>query len=160
MSTIKIGRHSLKISNPDKVIFPDDGLTKRHLVDYYGRISDVMLSHLKGRPLTLHRFPEGIRGEGFYQQRAPDFLPNWISRKQLQAKRTDSLTHIICHNAASLAYLANLACITLHIWLSRADMAGRPDRMIFDLDPPENRFELARRCARETSRRRRESPRR
>ncbi len=132
--TLTIGSHTVEFSHQDKIFFPGAGLTKGDLIDYYARVADSMLPHLKDRPVTMHRFPDGIGGEGFYQQQISDYFPAWIERVTV-AKEDGEVTHVVCNNAATLIYLANQACITPHIWLSRTDRLNEPDRMIIDLDP-------------------------
>jgi bifunctional non-homologous end joining protein LigD len=144
---MKIGGHEIEISNLGKVLFPDAGITKGDLVDYYRRIADTMLPHIRNRPLTLHRFPDGIGAEGFYQQNVSDYFPRWIARARL-AKAGGRVEHCLCNDAATLVYLAGQACITPHSWLARADHPRNPDRMIFDLDPPDGDFGIVRFAAR------------
>lgn len=143
----RFGPYAFKISNRDKVLFPDSGVTKGDLIDYYRRIGETMLPHLRGRPLTLHRFPDGIGEEGFYQKEISDYFPDWIDRVTVP-KEGGKVTHVLCENVATLAYLANQACITPHIWLSRQDRPRHPDRLVFDLDPPADDFEPVRTSAR------------
>lgn len=128
-------------------MFPDDGLTKGDLVDYYYRISETMLPHVAGRPLTMHRFPNGIDAEGFYQKEAPDYFPQWIERVALEVEGGRTQHQVLCNNVATLVYLANQSCITPHVWLSRADKVRYPDKLIFDLDPPSGDFEIVREAA-------------
>jgi bifunctional non-homologous end joining protein LigD len=97
-------------------------------------VAQAILPHVRGRPLTLERYPDGIDGPRIIQQRAGKHFPSWISRVTVPM-RGGSITHVVASDAATLAYLANQACITLHAWLSRADHINRPDRLIFDLDP-------------------------
>lgn len=144
---IKVGRRNIEVSNADKVLFPDAGITKGGLVDYYRRIAPNMLPHIRGRPLNLHRFPDGIDAGGFYQQNVPDHFPDWIARARLP-KQGGVVEHCLCNDAATLVYLAAQACITPHAWLARAVHPRHPDRMIFDLDPPGDEFEPARFAAR------------
>lgn len=139
---IKLGRHAVEITHPDKVLFPDDGITKVDLIEYYQEIAPYMLPHLKNRPVTMQRFPEGITGEGFYHKDAPDYFPAWIERVTVK-KEGGVVHHVVCNNAATLVYLANQACITPHVWLSTIKKIRYPDRMIIDLDPPEGNFPLA-----------------
>jgi len=139
-------RHTVDFSNTDKLFFPDEGITKGDFIEYYGRIADVMLPHLKDRPLNMHRFPDGIHGEGFYQQEIPDYFPEWIERTKV-GKEGGNITHIICQDADTLLYLANQACITPHVWLSRTDRLNMPDLMVFDLDPPTDDFQPVRHVA-------------
>ena len=144
---IKVGRRNIEVSNADKVLFPDAGIAKGDLVDYYRRIAEAMLPHIRDRPLNLHRFPDGIDAGGFYQQNVPDYFPDWIARARLR-KQDGVVEHCLCNDAATLVYLAGQACITPHAWLARAEHPRHPDRMIFDLDPPDDEFELARFAAR------------
>jgi bifunctional non-homologous end joining protein LigD len=124
----------VEVTNGDKILFPRDGYTKLDLVQYYSRISPFMLPYLKGRPVSLIRYPDGIDGHSFFQKDAPSFFPTWVPRLVV-GKKGGRVEHVLCEKAADLVYLANLACITPHIWLSRADLLDRPDRMIIDLDP-------------------------
>ncbi len=146
--TIQVNGHTLELTSVDKVLFPGAGITKGDLIDYYRRIAPIMLPHLKDRPLTLQRFPNGIDQSGFYQKEMPDYFPDWIERVIVQVEGTgERQPQVICQNEATLVYLANQACITPHAWLSRADKLDYPDRVIFDLDPPDNRFDLVRDAA-------------
>jgi bifunctional non-homologous end joining protein LigD len=132
-----VNSHQIEISNPDKVLYPDDGYTKRDVIEYYHGVAEVLVPYLRERPLTLHRFPDGITKSGFYQKAAPDYSPEWLERVKVTKREGGSITHIICSDAATLVYLANQACISLHPWLSRSDMPEKPDRIIFDFDPSE-----------------------
>jgi bifunctional non-homologous end joining protein LigD len=144
------GAYRVEISNSDKVFFPDTGMTKGDLIDYYERVAETMLPHLEGRPLTLHRYPDGLAGEGFYQKQIPEYFPKWVSRVEVSKKEEGgSQLQVICDRKATLVYLANQACVTPHIWLSREDKLDHPDRMIIDLDPPGDDFEPVRRAARQ-----------
>ncbi|NIR43391.1 MAG: ATP-dependent DNA ligase [Gemmatimonadetes bacterium] len=142
------GRNTVELSKLDKVLFPADGLTKGDLIDYYEGVYDVTSPHLENRPLTLQRFPDGIGNDGFYQKETPDYFPDWIDRARIDVKGGGSQEQVLCNKKATLVYLANQACITPHIWLSRADRIERPDRMIFDLDPPGDDFGPVRTAAR------------
>ena len=133
-STIRVGGRDVKITRPEKVLFPDDGITKQDLVDYYRRIARWILPQLRERPLTLERFPDGIRGARIIQKSAASYFPKWIKTVSV-AKVGGSVRHVVCDDEATLVYLANLACITPHIWLSRIDKRDYPDQMVFDLDP-------------------------
>jgi len=147
MSTRRFGRYSVETSSEDKVLFPDAGITKGQLIDYYEAVADTMLRHLRDRALTLHRFPDGIDADGFYQQQAGDYFPDWITRKTL-SKEGGEVAHVVCDKAATLVYLANQACITPHCWLSRIDEPDQPDRIVIDLDPSDDDFGKVREAAR------------
>lgn len=147
--TITAGHHEVEVTSLDKVMFPDAGLTKGDLIDYYHRIAETMLPHVERRPLTMHRFPNGIGEPGFYQKEAPDYFPNWIDRVAVEVEEDQEIQHqVVCNNPATLVYLANQACITPHVWLSRTDKLDCPDKLIFDLDPPGGDFEMVRAAAR------------
>jgi len=144
--TLKIGAYTVEFPDAGKVLFPEDGYTKADLADYYQRVAPFMLPHLKGRPLTMQRYPEGINKEGFFQKSASDYFPAWIKRAVMK-KYGGTTDYVICENAATLVYLAGQDCITQHVWLSRIDKPQNPDLMIFDLDPPDDDFEPVRRAA-------------
>jgi len=149
MSIEHFGRYSVELSNTDKVLFPDSGITKGDLIAYYRQVAEVMVPHMENRPLTLHRFPDGIDEEGFYQQESSDYFPDWIKTRQTPRADYDDGTveHVLCNNPATLVYLANQAVITPHGWLSRAPRLSKPDRLIFDLDPADGDFNSVRRTA-------------
>ena len=140
--------HDVKVSNPDKVLFPTAGLTKTDLIEYYERIAPVMLPHISGRPLSLVRYPNGIEAEGFMQKNASDYFPDWIRRARI-AKQEGEVDHVVAEDAATLVYLANQACVTFHIGLSRVDRIDHPDRMVIDLDPSDDDFAKVKRASRE-----------
>lgn len=127
----------IALTRPGKELYPADGLTKLDVADYYAAVADVMVPHLRGRPLTLRRFPDGIDGDGFFQKEASDYFPDWIRTVSVPL-RTGSgrVRHPVCDDPATLVYLAGQACLEFHVWLSRDSALERPDRMIIDLDPP------------------------
>lgn len=134
---IEIGRHTVEVSNLDKVFFPERGLAKGDLVAYYRDIAETLLPHLEGRPLILERFPDGIEAEGFIQQAAGDYFPHWIRTVAVERRgRGGTVDHVlVCDEEATLVYLANQATVTFHRWASRADAVDHPDLVVFDLDP-------------------------
>lgn len=134
-TTRKVGKHNVEITHGEKILFPHSGITKNELVDYYERIAPTMVPYLKGRPLTMLRYVNGIAQEGFYQKDASSYFPTWIKKLAVKKKEKGAVNYVICDNAATLVYLANQVCLTPHIWLSRAPKIDFPDRMIFDLDP-------------------------
>ena len=137
---MKFGKYSFEISHRDKVFFPNSKYTKGDLIDYYEKISEFMIPHIKDRPISMLRFPDGINHKQSYQKDMPDYFPDWIEVKQVKKQKGGTTNYVICSNTATLVYLANQACITPHIWLSKKDKLDFPDRMIFDLDPPDNDF--------------------
>src|SRR5579859_3286075 len=143
---MKIGGHTIAITNPDKILFPQDKITKLEVIEYYKNIASVMVPHMEDRAVTMLRFPNGINGESFYQKDIPDYFPSWIKRVEIK-KSGGVLHHVVCQNAATLVYLANQVCLTPHIWLSRIDKINIPDRLIFDLDPSDHDFKPVRSTA-------------
>jgi len=129
----------VKITRPEKVLFPTDGLTKGDLIDYYRRIAPRMLPYLRSRPLVMQRFPDGIDREGFFQKAISPYYPKWIERISVK-KEGGTVQHVVCNDAETLLYLANQAVVTFHIWLSRVDNIYFPDQMAFDLDPSGDDF--------------------
>jgi bifunctional non-homologous end joining protein LigD len=134
MSQLKIGRRLVTLSNERKILFPPN-INKRALIDYYERLAPHMLPLIKKRLISMQRFPEGINKQGFFQKDASDFFPAWIETKRVPKEAGGSIEYVMVNNAATLVYLANLACITFHTWLSTVDKLDYPDRMIFDFDP-------------------------
>ncbi len=139
---MKVDSYEIELSSLDKVMFPETGITKGDIIDYYYRIGKVMIPLMSGRPVSMHRFPDGISKSGFFQQEMPDYFPEWIGRTRVEKKEDGSLTHVVCGKTSDLVYLANQGCITPHIWLSRKNNPKNPDRMIYDLDPQDNDFSL------------------
>lgn len=134
------------MSSLDRVVFPEAGLTKGDLIDYYRLVARWMVPHVRDRPANLQRFPDGIGSPGFFQQDMPDYFPEWIE-SVVVAKEGGELRHVLLQNAATLVYVANQGTITPHVWPSRADRLDRPDRMIFDIDPPGDAPEAVRLAA-------------
>jgi len=126
----------VSVSDPDKVFFPESGITKGEIAEYYGRIADTMLPHVRGRCVSMHRWPDGIDGDDFYQKEAPEHFPDWIRTKTVPRKSGGSVRHGVAADARTLVYLADQGCLTPHVWLSPADAPARPDRVVFDVDPP------------------------
>lgn len=130
---------NVEISHPDKILFPEKKITKGDMAAYYDKIADKMLPYLKDRPLTLQRFPSGIQESGFYQKSISDYFPDFIKTVEIETEEGTN-TQIICNDKQSLMYLVNQGTIAFHIWLSRKDKVRQPDKVVFDLDPPENAF--------------------
>jgi bifunctional non-homologous end joining protein LigD len=130
----QVGKRKVELSNLDKVLFPEDHVVKAEIIEYYLKIAPTILNHIKGRALTLIRFPDGIHGENFYQKNRPDWAPDWIEFETLGSIEKD---YIIATEPALLVWLANLAALELHQLHSRRPHFDKPDYMVFDLDPPE-----------------------
>jgi bifunctional non-homologous end joining protein LigD len=136
------------VSRPDKPLFPC-GVTKADLARHYARVAPAMLPHVRGRLVSMQRFPNGIEGHGWFEKQLPSHFPDWIGRVTVP-KQGGTVTHVVVNEAATLVYLANQACITPHVWLSRADRPERPDRFIVDLDPSgDDDFPAVREAARD-----------
>ncbi|UGS36610.1 Multifunctional non-homologous end joining protein LigD [Capillimicrobium parvum] len=127
----------MRLSHADKVLFPGDGITKADLAAYYESVAGAMVPHTRDRPLNLWRWNAGIGGARIVQQEIPKGAPDWVRRVTVGRRAGGSVCHAMANDAATLVWLANQNAITLHVWTSRADRLDRPDRMIFDLDPPE-----------------------
>jgi len=148
---IDIDGHEVAIGHPDKLLFPEAGLAKRDLADYYARIGKIAVAHYRDRALTMHRFPDGIDTAGFFQKAIGDHFPDWISRATLP-KSNGEVTHVVVDSPATLVYLADQGCITPHLALSRVDRPEHPDRMVFDLDPSDDDFGKVQETARHLQR--------
>lgn len=141
------GRHRVETSNEDKVLFPRTGITKGELIDYYEAAAERMLPALRERALVLQRFPDGIDEPGFYQKQVGAHFPDWIETTRVAKRGGGRQELVVGGQRATLVYLANQACVTLHPWLSRRDRPDHPDQLVFDLDPPGDDFAAVRRAA-------------
>lgn len=126
--------HRIVLTHPQKVLFPDAGVTKRELAEYYRDIAPVMLPYIRRRPVMMARYPHGVGKPGFYQKDVAGEFPKWIKRVRVR-KEGGTVEHAFCNTAASLIYLLEVDSITPHVWLSTTKNIRMPDRMIFDLDP-------------------------
>ncbi len=132
---------SLSLSNLDKVMYPRSGFTKRHVLDYYARIADVMLPHLRNRPTTFKRFPNGVDGMSFYQKHSPASTPEWVRTIRVPSKdgSHDPIDYAVVGDRPTLLWAANLAALEFHVPLWRVTkgktIPAPPDQMVFDLDP-------------------------
>jgi len=125
----------VKLSHPDKVLFPQDGLTKADLAEYYASVAEWMVPHVRDRPLNLWRWNTGIDGKLVVQQDIPKGAPDWVARVETPRRKGGSIEHVLCQDADTLRWLANQNCITPHVWSARRDRLDRPDRVVFDFDP-------------------------
>jgi bifunctional non-homologous end joining protein LigD len=129
-----IDDHALKFTNLNKVFYPQDGFTKRDVINYYDSVSDLLLPYLRDRPLSLKRYPNGIEHEFFFQKNAPESFPEWLRTVPIGSEER-TIRFVIADNRASLLYLANLACIDQNPWMSRIGNLSKPDFLLIDLDP-------------------------
>lgn len=143
----RVGRIQVQLSHLDKVLFPGDDISKGDLVGYYERMAPRIIRYLRDRPLVMDRYPDGIAGQRLVQKNVPGYFPGWVTRAEVR-KRDGVVRQVVCDKRATLVYLANQACIELHVFLSGLAALERPDQLVFDLDPPdEAAFGLARRHA-------------
>lgn len=133
---------TLEFTHLDKVLFPKSNITKRDIIQYYQNIASWFLSQADNRLMVMHRFPEGIDHEGFYQKQISDYFPSWINRYTVDLKKGGSQTLLIVDSPASLMYLANQLVIEFHSWLSSIDDINKPDKIVFDLDPSDENLEI------------------
>ncbi len=133
---ITLNRHKVKLTNQEKIYFPKDGITKGEVIEYYQSVADYILPHLKNRPLSLNRFPNGIEEQNFYQKEAGDNIPDWIKTTQVYSESNDKdIDYIYCNDKATLAYLNNLGCIDMNPWNASLPDLEHPDFLVLDLDP-------------------------
>jgi bifunctional non-homologous end joining protein LigD len=126
----------LAVSNLNKVLYPKAGFTKGQVIDYYIRIAPVLLPHLKDRPLTMKRYPNGVDGEFFYEKNCPSHRPNWVQTAKVWSEGNQRIMHYcLANDLPTLVWAANLADLELHTSLSRKNKVDRPTMMVFDLDP-------------------------
>jgi bifunctional non-homologous end joining protein LigD len=147
VAQFKCKKYTFSVSNVDKTLFLPSLVTKGDLISYYCKIAQFMLPFTKNHPLTMVRYPNGIKKEGFYQKDAPEYFPKWIERIRIPKSEGGKTNYAIANSADTLAYLANQGCITPHLWLSRTDKLDYPDRMIFDLDPGKQPFTVVQETA-------------
>jgi len=141
--TVTIGGHNLKFTNLKKVYYPDEGYTKRDVLNYYAGVSDLILPHLVDRPLSLKRYPDGIKKEFFFQKDTPESYPEWLRTEFIDSDHTQKpIRYVFAEDRASLMYLVNLGCIDHNPWMSRAPTLDNPDFVLVDLDPQECAFDL------------------
>src|ERR1700704_6988375 len=133
---ILVGRTKLTVSNLDKVLYPEVGFTKGQVIDYYIRIGPVLLPHLKNRPITLKRYPEGVEGFFFYEKQCPSHRPDWVKTTEVPSRREEGkIDYCLLNDLPALVWAANLADLELHTFLPRAPAITRPTSLAFDLDP-------------------------
>ena len=135
-SLMRIGSKTIKVSNLKKVLYPDAGFTKQDVIDYYLGVSDVILKHLKGRTVTLKRYPNGSQDMFFYEKNCPVHRPEFVTTANVpSANRIGGINYCLIDSKASLAWLAQIAALELHTSLAKAPAVEKPTMMVFDLDP-------------------------
>ncbi|HEX6491433.1 MAG TPA: non-homologous end-joining DNA ligase [Gaiellaceae bacterium] len=131
---MRVGRREVRVSNPDKLFFPERGLSKGDVVAYYVDVAEYALNHIRRRPFHMKRYPNGVEGDFFHQKRVPPH-PDYVGERFVRFPSGHSTVFAVVDNPAALAWVANLGCIELHTWHSRIDEIERPDYMLLDLDP-------------------------
>jgi bifunctional non-homologous end joining protein LigD len=138
---------TVKLTSPDRVLYPDDGITKGDLFEYYRQVGPAVVPHLKDRPFTMKRYPHGIDGEVFFQKQAPKGMPDWIPTRQFRTLPREGGPRLVdfplVNTPEAVLYMVQMNCIDMNAWYSRVDKPDRPDFVLFDLDPPDGGFELA-----------------
>lgn len=134
-----IGKQEVKLTNQNKIYFPKDEVTKGDLIDYYQKMSRYILPHIKNRPQSMNRFPNGIDGMSFYQKDASDNIPDWVETHAIHSDSGDKfIDYIICNDKPTMAYMNNLGCIEFNVWTSQIQTIDKPDYLVLDLDPSDN----------------------
>jgi bifunctional non-homologous end joining protein LigD len=137
----------VQLTSPDRVLYPDDGVTKGDLFAYYRDIAPALVPHLRDRPFTLKRYPHGIYGEVFFQKQAPRGLPPWIKTRRFTTHPREGGARLVdfalVNSPEAVLYMVQMNCVDMNAWYSRVDKPHRPDFVLFDLDPPDGGFELA-----------------
>jgi bifunctional non-homologous end joining protein LigD len=147
-----MARARVEITSPGRVLFPDDGITKGDLAEYYGRVAPALVPHLRDRPFTMKRYRAGLAGDFFFQKNAPSGMPDWIPSRVFPTRQRGGATRMVrfplVSSADALLWMVQMHCIDMNVWYSRVDLPERPDWVVFDLDPPEDGFADAVRVAR------------
>jgi len=142
-ATLAINGRTLKFTNLKKVYYPDEGYTKREVLNYYDGVAGLILPHFKDRPLSLKRYPNGIKEEFFFQKDTPESYPDWLRTESIDSDHTQKpIRYVFAEDRASLLYLVNLGCIDHNPWMSRSQSLDHPDFVLIDLDPQECPFDL------------------
>jgi len=140
---VEVDGHRVRLSSPGRVLYPDDGITKGDVFEYYREVAPALVPHLEHRPFTLKRYPHGITGEAFFQKQAPKGLPEWIPTRQFRTwprgtkKESRMVDFVLVNEPAAVLWAVQVNCIDMNAWYSRVDKPDRPDFVLFDLDPPE-----------------------
>ena len=140
---LQVGRRRVRVTHPDRVLFPGDGVTKGDLAEYYAAIGDAIVPHLRERPFTLKRYPYGIRGQPYFAKQAPKGKPPWVPTRRFRTWPREGESRLVdftlVNEPAALVWMVQMNCIDMNAWYSRVDKPDRPDFVLFDLDPPDSR---------------------
>ena len=138
---------TVNLTSPDRVLYPEDGITKGDLFEYYQRVGPVLVPHLKDRPFTMKRYPHGITEQAFFQKQAPRGMPDWIPTRQFRTWPREGGSRLVdfplLNSTEAVLWMVQMNCVDMNAWYSRVDKPERPDFVLFDLDPPDDGFELA-----------------
>ncbi len=138
---------TVNLTSPDRVLYPDDAITKGDLFAYYQSVATTLVPHLRDRPFTMKRYPHGITGEVFFQKQAPRGIPDWIPTRQFRTHPREGGSRLVdfplVNSTEAVLYMVQMNCVDMNAWYSRVDKPHRPDFVLFDLDPPDDGFELA-----------------
>jgi bifunctional non-homologous end joining protein LigD len=140
---LRAGRRRVRVTHPERVLFPRDGVTKGDLAEYYAQVGDAIVPHLRNRPFTLKRYPDGIDGRPYFHKQAPKGKPAWIPTRQFRTWPREGGSRLVdftlVNEPAALVWMVQMNCIDMNAWYSRVDKPDRPDYVVFDLDPPDSR---------------------
>ena len=140
---LDVGRRRVRLTSPDKLLFPGDGVTKLDLAEYYAEVADALVPHLRNRPFTLKRDPYGIDGQPYFAKQAPKGKPSWLPTRQFRTWPREGGSRLVdfalVNEPAAAVWMVQMNCIDMNAWYSRVDRPERPDYVVFDLDPPESR---------------------
>ena len=135
MPVVEIDGRELSVTNLDKVLYPEVGFTKAEVIDYYVRVAPAMLPHVRGRGVTLRRYPDGVDGPSFFEKRSPDHRPDWIGTALGPGDRKGGIHYLVIDEVATLAWVGNMAALEVHAPMARAVDIDAPTMVVFDLDP-------------------------
>src|SRR5262245_56100673 len=138
---------TVNLTSPDRVLFPEDGITKGDVFEYYREVGETLVPHLRGRPFTMKRYPHGIDGEVFFQTQAPRGMPAWIRTRRFTTHPREGGSRLVdfplLDSVEAVLWMVQMNCVDMNAWYSRVDKPHRPDFVLFDLDPPDGGFGLA-----------------
>jgi bifunctional non-homologous end joining protein LigD len=141
--TLQVGRRRVRVTHPERNLFPGDGVTKGDLAHYYVAVADAIVPHLRDRPFTLKRYPHGIRQQAYFHKQAPKGKPDWLPTRRFRTWPREGESRLVdftlVNEPAALVWMVQMNCIDMNAWYSRVDKPDRPDYVVFDLDPPETR---------------------